>query len=761
MSQILNVAPILYDGAKLNAEKFKYSDEHFEKLYQDYGKSHLIKRSGDSIVVVPLTLDSSPVEGEHVEIDLKEDLSMASSLAREAIYRQLLLRSVHISGMRPVSYLVTNYNILDDCIPGNSKILKGLGLYPKWEIDFRVVAPGESTPFVSMNLNVSTAPRISMSCSSLLSSKFPIVGYYVGISKSGRNPDLKPHFITVGKIAKILENGMLELEDTREGVSNQVDPIDVFLEPREDILEQCIKHFYKDNSSQILSAMEQRAAAFHAGDTKLSKLKSGLAVLQSFTLEFANRIPFRIGNFLSDNNAEHTSLNIKTAEKPLFVFSYGGQQNNQYNDFGIQKYGPYSKDSFSPPKPRICVICQERKKGQVELILRKFLDGIPPVEYTPKKTFEFTGLKTKFYLQDCLIEFFVSKDNTTDGYNDSITRAMQAGRNGAPWNLALIQIDGDFRQRPTNNNPYILGKARFVSQGIPVQEFTIEALGLPDQRVVWSLNNMALATYAKLGGVPWLLSAEKPITHELVFGIGSSIVQSTRLGQKERMIGITTVFSGDGNYLINNISAAVSADRYFETLLANVRTTMEKVRQSYNWQPRDSVRLIFHAFKTLKDVEIDVVKQIVGELGDYCVEFAFIHVADNHPYLLFDDQQSGIGKQKKGIYSPIRGKFLQLSEHTALACLTGGQELKKPTDGLPAPVQLILHRDSTFKDMTYLSKQVLKFGAHSWRSYQPAPMPVSVYYSQLMAQMLGQLNNVSSWNSDALYNKIGTTRWFL
>lgn len=757
MSQILNVAPILYDNAKLTAERLKYSDDLFEELYNKYRTSHLIKRSGNFIKVVPLNFKGSLVGGELIEIDLKEDLAMASSLAREAIYRQLLSRSLHISSIRPLSYLVTNHNILDDCIPNNTKTLKGLGLYPKWEIDFRVIAPEANPSFVSINLNVSTAPRISMSCSSLLSSGFPIVGHYVGISKLARNPDLKPHFITIGKVVKALDNGMLELEDTREGVSNEVDSMDVFLEPREDTLEQCIKFFYKGNSAFILNTLEQKSAAFHAGDAKLSKLKSGLTVLQSFKVELANQIPFQIGNFLSDN----VDLKIKTAERPLFVFSYGGQQNSQFNDLGIQKYGPYSKDTFSPPKPRICIICQENKKGQVELVLRKFIDGIPPVEYADKKSFEFTGLKTKFYLQECLIEFFVSKDNTAEGYNTSITNAMQAGRDGTLWNLALIQIDSDFRLRPANSNPYLLGKARFVSQGIPVQEFTIEALSLPDNRVVWSLNNMALATYAKLGGVPWLLSAEKPIAHELVFGIGSSVVQSTRLGQKERMIGITTVFSGDGNYLVNNISAVVSADQYFETLLINVRSTMEKVRLIYNWQPKDSVRLIFHAFKTLKDIEIDVVKQVVSELGNYCVEFAFVHVADNHPYLLFDDQQSGIGRQRKGKYSPVRGKFLQLSEHTALVCLTGGQELKKATDGLPAPVQLILHRDSTFKDMTYLSKQVLKFGAHSWRSYQPAPMPVSVYYSQLMAQMLGQLNNVNSWNSDALYNKIGSTRWFL
>jgi hypothetical protein len=188
---------------------------------------------------------------------------------------------------------------------------------------------------------------------------------------------------------------------------------------------------------------------------------------------------------------------------------------------------------------------------------------------------------------------------------------------------------------------------------------------------------------------------------------------------------------------------------------------MTRVQTSYNWQQHDTVRLIFHAFKTFKDTEAKVVKQVVSELGDYNVEFAFIHVAESHPYLLFDTSQNGLGSSRKGAYAPDRGKYLQLSEHTSIVSLTGAHELKKAIDGLPTPIQLILHKDSTFKDLTCLSKQVLKFGAHSWRSFTPASMPVSVYYSQLMAQMLGQLNDISFWNPDALYNKIGTTRWFL
>ncbi|RAJ78954.1 argonaute-like protein [Chitinophaga dinghuensis] len=762
MPQILNVAPILFDSAFINIEKIPYSDTSFESVQNTYRTSHLIKRKGDHIFLVPLFEDSPLHGGDIISVELKEDLSLASSLVRDAIYKHLLLQNVHLTRIVPITYLRPLNNILESCIPDTIKFIKGLGVYPKWEIDFRVISPNGKTPFVSMTLNVSVAPRITMSCQSLLSAGINLTGYYVGTSHTGKRPDLKPHFRIIGRVVRILDTGMLELDDVREGMSNQIDPVEVYIEPRQDILETCIRHFYNDQASIILDNLAAKTASFHVGDSKLKKLNIALEHLQKVDLKLANQIPFRIGNFLSDAIPDYPTIKVDTVEKPVFVFSNAGGKNSEYNDLGLQRYGPYTKESFSPTKPNICVIYQNSKKGQVETILHKFLNGIPPVEYGKGgKKFEFTGLKTKFYLQECILSFFGAGDDTVIEYNKAITSALQAGQNGPKWDMAIIQIDNCFRDRYGNDNPYLIAKSRFIGQGIPVQEFTMESLGLPDSRVVWSLNNMALATYAKLGGQPWLLAADKPIAHELVIGIGSSLSQNSRLGQKERMIGITTVFTGDGNYFINNVSAAVPADEYFDTLLANLRNTMTSIQKSFNWQPRDTVRLIFHAFKTFKEKEADVVKQVVSELGNYNVEFSFIHVAETHPYLLFDPQQSGFGYYKKGIHAPERGKYLQLSEHVSLVSLTGPQEVKQADDGLPSPVQLILHRDSTFKDLTYLSKQVLRFGAHSWRSFLPASMPVTIYYSQLMAQMLSQLNEVSSWNPDNLYNKISSTRWFL
>lgn len=760
MSNLLNTAPIFYEGATINVETFTYSEEKMNELQAEYRKTHLIKRNNDLIIAVPHKKEYQKIGGDSATIDLKTDLSLVRSLANKALYRTLLKMDCWIYSLRPLTYLKTKTNILEDCMPNGINFIKGLGVFPKYEIEFRVINPLEKEAFVSLNVNVGIAPRISINCYDLMLKGVSIIGMYVGKANQGKNIELRPRFSTVGRVVNVNSDGMLELDDIKDGEESIVDPTTHYIEPREDLLEYCIRCLYKENAPIIISNLAGKSSKYHIGNQKLQKLTTALSGYQKLKLQLVDGITFQIGDFLNDNSQNEKYLKIFDAEKPLFVYAHGATKTNLYNDLGLQNYGPFSREDFTPTRPHICVVYQANKKGQVEQILNKFINGIPPVSYGKGgRTFEYTGLKNKFRIQDCTLEYFPAADDSIESYNKAITAALQAGGSSKGFDFALVQIDNSFRDRKADNNPYLAAKSRFIGQQIPVQEFTLESLTQPDARIVWSLNNMALATYAKLGGVPWLLTADAPIVHEIVFGIGSAMIHTSRLATKQRMVGITTVFKGDGRYFVNNISSAVLAEDYFETLLANLRTTIERVKVDFNWRPRDTVRLIFHAFKTFADAEAEAVKQLMNELGDYNVEYAFVHVAQNHPYVLFDTLQKGI--YGKGIFAPPRARYLQLSEHVSLVSLTGPTELKKPTDGLPQPVQLILHRDSTFKDMTYLSKQVIKFGAHSWRSFQPAPMPVSVYYSQLMAQMLSQLNGLQTWNPDAVYNKIGTTRWFL
>lgn len=91
----------------------------------------------------------------------------------------------------------------------------------------------------------------------------------------------------------------------------------------------------------------------------------------------------------------------------------------------------------------------------------------------------------------------------------------------------------------------------------------------------------------------------------------------------------------------------------------------------------------------------------------------------------------------------------------------GHRELRQVTDGHPRELIISVHKDSTFKDIKYLSSQLYCFASHSWHSYFPNPLPVTITYSDLIARNLGWLNQLPDWNDSIMIGKIGQSQWFL
>lgn len=80
---------------------------------------------------------------------------------------------------------------------------------------------------------------------------------------------------------------------------------------------------------------------------------------------------------------------------------------------------------------------------------------------------------------------------------------------------------------------------------------------------------------------------------------------------------------------------------------------------------------------------------------------------------------------------------------------------------MPRPVLLSLHQESTLTDMEYLAGQVFAFAGHSWRSFFPGSLPVTIQYSNLIARVLGKLSRLRDWNASVMLGPIGKKRWFL
>lgn len=451
-------------------------------------------------------------------------------------------------------------------------------------------------------------------------------------------------------------------------------------------------------------------------------------------------------------------------ERPKYVLRSGKVTDTKAVATEISSQGPFDQDSFRKTTPHILVLTPKRYQGRVEQFLRIWRDGGLRPPYSK-------GFIAQFRLRGCdfhIVEFDEGVGNIDDAYREACVRALAESRDIVRrYDLAFV-VTRSAHRLLGSHDPYLIAKAALMNNDVPVQALRIETIEASPNSQPFILNNLALVAYAKLGGTPWLLASSKGqgISHELVIGLGSASLSSGRYTQKERYIGITTLFNYDGVYLLSNVSREAAYADYPKALEEVLLSSVKHVSIQKGWQPGDRVRLVFHTFKPLKNIEIETVKRVVvGGLPNYSVDFAFIVIGHHHDWKIYDPNSGGHKNyrgQVLGIHAPERGSAVMLNDYKALLSVTGPSQLKGWYQGCPSPLQIRLNGASTFPDLEYLTRQIFEFTHMSWKTYNLPPMPITISYSEAIANMLGRLRHVKNWNSDIFQtSQIGATPWFL
>ncbi len=452
-------------------------------------------------------------------------------------------------------------------------------------------------------------------------------------------------------------------------------------------------------------------------------------------------------------------------QNPGYCFDAAKSKQAPYAWQGLEQYGPYSRDSFAKRSPRILVLCPDKSQGQVEQFLKLFRDGIVSVPSS-----KFTGWSRVFGLNNP--QFMVVPIPLLNARNGSIAQlyrqaAVETLANaGNNYDAAIVIIPDQYANAPDHDNPYLHAKAIFLMAGVPVQEARLSTIIRPHYELMYVAQNIAIALYAKLGGVPWTVDHDLTVNDEIVIGIGTCELSGSRFDERQRHIGITTVFRGDGNYLLSNLSQECAYAEYPHVLKASTLEILREIKKRNGWQPGDTVRIVFHSFKPLRNIEVaEIAAECVRELGtEQQFQFAYLTVSHAHPFKILDTSQGGRSNRsgvKKAIYVPNRGVVAQLGRFTRLLSTNGPLLVKKPTSPLPSPLLVHLHPQSTYGALDYLAEQVLKFTSLSWRSTLPGPDPVTIYYSELIARLLGRLRSVPDWSPTMVNVKLRSSRWFL
>ena len=758
----LNFAPIELQGAtEVLAGRQAYSADRLRELRSEFYRTHIFQRFGEDDVIIDI-----PIAPGHAPIgNIQERLDLASSQRLwPALLSAALLRAFEgqrdITSAWPVRVLgnITRGLIEHPKLPASFQKRTAL------EFDTRSIYPAGGKRLLGVVCETRVRNFINSPCGELIRLGIPIVGRYVQAEYEQADHRLVPRRRLIGWVSA-LKGDTLILEDHAEGFQT-VSATKAFLEARREVFDDCVQRILGRDAAALLGRAELAANAIHAGPGRKEQIEEAMRYLrEKAALEAVSGVKISFGKLLASDQ-KNIFPTTEIIPKPFLVFDPSGTRKDDWNERGIKKSGPYDQRTFSPKKLNIAVICQAKYEGQVDRFVAKFLDGMPNVTSGAKGVARYgDGLLRRFHLDRPSVTFFTTKSASADHYvaasRDALARAADEG---FKWNLALVQVEEEFKSFESEHNPYYATKSVFLKRDIAVQSVRLETMAQSDAQLVFSLNHMSLATYAKLGGTPWLLAAQQTVAHELVIGLGSHSVAGSRIGAQQRYVGITTVFSSDGSYLLSDKTSVVPFEKYADALYETLKRAITTVRRQDNWRSTDKVRLVFHMFKPPKDTEAAAIKRTVDDLGLENVTFAFMHIASSHPYVVFDNSQKGIGYRdpKKGVLGPPRGLHIKLGDYESLVVFSGASELKQASDGMPRPCLLKLHRLSTFRDMTYLSRQAFEFAGHSWRMLSPEPFPITIRYSDLIAERLTGLDAVPGWDADAVqFGQIGRTLWFL
>jgi hypothetical protein len=743
-----------------------FSKETLDSLRGEHRGDYFFKRGGEdgnSIHAVPLKPDLPPIGNAIEEVVLAESPWLLAPLLSEALIAFFVGANRPILKWRPLRILSQQPS---NIFPNDSGLPDWLQRRVVLDFETRTIKRQEDDSVVVLTCGVGTRNLVDATCDKIISSNIPIVGRYVSAKRQTNDPRVDDYLRLAGRVTAI-RGSQLVLDDHGDGPST-VEASTTYLEPRRENVVWCVRHLLGDaKADRILEQAEGTASKLLSGPERLQLIRRTFDYLRKQNIELAPGAPLVLGP-VAGSTKESWFFRTEKIQKPLLVFDPSGTKTDRWNERGLDQNGPYDQRTFAPKQLRIAVVCQAAHEGQVDAFIAKFLDGLPEVKTGSGDWVRAPyakGFIRRYALEAPKVQVFSTKGNSVAAYSAACRDAVEAATDGGfEWNLAIVQIDKEFRELPGPDNPYFAVKAVFLKHRVPVQEITLETISFHDQQLVFAMNNMSVATYSKIGGVPWLLKSQPTVARELVVGIGSQSMSSSRLGDDERVVGITTLFTSDGKYLLDDRTAAVPFGQYKNELAKSLARSIENVRKVDNWRSTDAVRLIFHVFKQMADAEAEAVGELVDGLGLTQVKYAFLHLVDTHRFTLFDDLEPGVRQRDgsyKGAKAPERGTAVALGHSETLLTFTGPRDLKQARHGMPQPTLLRLHRKSTFRDMTYLTRQAFDFSCHSWRMFTPAPTPITIHYSELIARLLTGLRHVPTWDSDTMLGPMSRTRWFL
>jgi hypothetical protein len=397
-----------------------------------------------------------------------------------------------------------------------------------------------------------------------------------------------------------------------------------------------------------------------------------------------------------------------TLARRTYVFRDGHEAQSQF--FGLRDYGPFQP---ADPKSRLVFVFAKNDRERSQHLFRALrgdtystFSGMESMFGAPINRANVSGIE---------VPGFSNSELKATG---ATLKAQYPDERVLP--VALVPLSKHTSDEETAR--YYAAKHAFISQGFATQ--FIDRKRTQDRNALkWSVSNIALALFAKMGGIPWRV---KPSTSRcLVVGIG----QAHRIVNRkvERYVAYSVLTDSTGGYETIKVLGNSPDEREY---LATLRNNLREVLISHIGQ-YDS--FVLHVTFNMKRREVEAIQEMLTELKKAegaQHEFVAIKFNDKNDFFGFSvDHNSRV---------PYEGTVAPLSKRDYLMWFSGlGLEDSKVPKKPERPVHLrILYPETELPaaDLKRLLQDAMNIAGANWRGFNAKSMPISVYYAQILAK---------------------------
>lgn len=411
---------------------------------------------------------------------------------------------------------------------------------------------------------------------------------------------------------------------------------------------------------------------------------------------------------------------------------------------GLQRHGPYQPLPFEHAPTFAFVFPREFREDALRLYFAlrngiRFFKGFESlfrVPFTKDQVVDISG-------------FSIADAPSVTAQAAAYTNAVECWLESNERRPDLFVLVHPRTQPWQQESPYYRCKAALLSRGLTSQSVTVD-LVRNSREFEWSAANIALASFAKLGGVPWIVD-DVDLSNEIVVGMGRADVRDPRSRRPTRFIAFATCVRSNGMFeFVVFGKPTTTTDDYHAALEGVLVDAFQRLES----KPARNRSVGLHLPKEYGRAEQETIIRATQKC-DYASAFTVetLKVSDEREFFLVDEESN------QGI--PPRGSYVRISDRDWCVYTEGREDKHAWRDRTPSAIR-VRNFSHEMEDDRRLDciRQILDLSQVNYRAFNARSQPVSLVYSKLIARTLGQMSSSDA----ARLGDVATTAsrmWFL